>query len=191
MYYHGWSDPWGPWHIGLATSPDGTNWTKYPYPVIYASGGQEYQIAPSSIIKIEDTYYLYYSGRNLPYADIRLAASPDGINWTKYSGNPILTYDQTWEGTGVYYPTVYKKNTEYVMVFMNSTGTGFGSATSPDGMNWTKDQSNPFFTKEQTHNYWADYKIAYPHFLRVDNHDRIYYTGFSNYGPYKIGFVSK
>ena len=26
----GWSNPNGSWHIGLATSPDGINWQKYP-----------------------------------------------------------------------------------------------------------------------------------------------------------------
>jgi len=54
-----------------------------------------------------------------------------------------------------------------------------------------KDESNPFFTKDQTHNNWANYKIAYPNFIRINNHDRIYYTGFSSSGPYKIGFVIK
>jgi len=191
MYYHGWSDPWGPWHIGLATSPDGNNWTKYPYPVIYASGGQEFQIAPSSVIKIEDTYYLYYSGMNSPYVDIRLATSADGINWTKYSGNPILTYDKTWEGMGIYYPTVYQKNNEYAMIFMNGSGTGFGKATSPDGINWTKDESNPFFTKYDTHNNWGLGKIAYPNFIRVNTQDRIYYSGYPYEPPFSIGFVSK
>ena len=191
MYYHGWSDPWSPWHIGLATSVDGNNWTKYPNPVIYASGGQEYQLAPSSIIKIEDTYYLYYSGRSLPYADIRLATSPDGINWTKYSGNPILTYDKTWEGTAVYYPTVYQNNNEYVMVFVNQSGTGFGKATSTDGINWIKDESNPFFTKYDTHNNWGVGKIAYPNLVRVNSQDRIYYSGYAYEPPFSIGFVSK
>ena len=191
IYYAGWSDPSGPWHIGLATSSDGLNWVKHPNPVLFASTGWEYQIAPSSIIKINGIYYLYYYGRNLPYLKIGLATSPDGINWTKYSGNPILTYDQQWEGTGVYSADVFEKNSQFEMIYMNSMGTAFGSATSGDGMNWQKDESNPFFTKEQTHNHWANYKIAYPYFITINNHDRIYYTGFSNYGPYKIGFVSK
>jgi predicted GH43/DUF377 family glycosyl hydrolase len=191
MYYTGWSDPSGPWHIGLATSPDGINWIKHPNPVLYASGGPEFQIVSSSIIKIDNVYYLYYNGRNLPYQDIRLATSPDGINWTKFSGNPILTFNQGWEGPGVYNAHVYEKNGQYEMIYMNQLGTGFGKATSIDGINWTKDGSNPFFTKDQTHNHWADYKIAYPYFIRINNHDRIYYTGFSNYGPYRIGFMSK
>jgi predicted GH43/DUF377 family glycosyl hydrolase len=151
----------------------------------------EFQLAPSCVIKIDDIYYLYYTGINSPYLDIRLATSADGINWTKYSGNPILTYGQTWEGTGVYYPTVYKLNNEYVMIYMNRSGTGFGKATSTDGINWTKDETNPFFTKNDTHNNWGYGKIAYPNFIRVNNKDRIYYSGYSYNPPFSIGFVSK
>jgi len=74
---------------------------------------------------------------------------------------------------------------------MNQLGTGFGKATSTDAINWTKDDSNPFFTKDETHNNWADFKIAYPYHIKVNNKDRIYYTGLSSSSPRKIGFVEK
>jgi predicted GH43/DUF377 family glycosyl hydrolase len=192
MLYCGFSDPYSIWHIGLATSSDGISWLKHPSPVLYATGGSEFQLAPSSIIKVEGVYYLYYTGRDLPLLDIRLATSSDKINWTRFSGNPILTYDEVWEGSGVYYPNVYKKNDSYVMIYMNQPGSGFGKATSTDAINWVKAEANPFFTKEETHNYWASYKIAYPYYLKINNQDRIYYTGFSSYSsPYKIGVLIK
>jgi predicted GH43/DUF377 family glycosyl hydrolase len=192
MFYTGWSYTDGPWHIGFATSSDGINWVKNPNPVLYSTSGWEYQISSSSVIKINEMYYLYYTGRTLPYYKIGLATSTDGINWTKNSGNPILTYDQSWEGTGVYYPSVYKNNNLYVMIYMNQPGTGFGKATSVDGINWEKDTNNPFFTKDDTYNHWIGYKIAYPYYIKVNNKDRIYYTGFPVLGaPYKIGFVSR
>jgi len=192
MYYHGWSDPEGPWHIGLATSSDGIVWVKHPNPVMYASSGWEFQLAPSCVIKVDSIYYLYYLGRDLPQLKIGLATSTDGINWNRHPSNPILVADQPWEGTGVYYANVYEKNNQYEMLYMNASGTGFGKATSVDAINWVKDESNPFFTKDQTHNNWASYKIAYPNFIRINNHDRIYYTGFNLNGfPYSIGFVTK
>jgi predicted GH43/DUF377 family glycosyl hydrolase len=191
LFYAGWTDPSSSWHIGLATSTDGINWTKYPNPVFYAGSSWEFQIGPSSIIKVNGIYYLYYYGRNLPVLKIGLATSPDGINWTRHPSNPILVADQSWEGSGVYSAYVYEKNGQFELIYMNAAGTGFGKATSPDGINWTKNASNPFFTKEDTYNHWADYKIAYPNFVRINNHDRIYYTGFASSGPYKIGFVTK
>jgi len=78
------------------------------------------------------------------------------------------------------------------MVYMNSSGTGFGFAYSSDGMNWTKDNSNPFFTRENTANGWADNKIAYPNLIKTGNETRIYYSGISSPGEFfKIGFVRK
>ena len=192
MFYDGWSDTNGPWHIGLATSSDGINWEKYPEPVLYASGGVEFQIGPSGILKIDSTYYLYYTARNYPYYDIRLATSADGIEWSKYPGNPILINNQSWEGSGVYNPTVCKEGNQYVMIYMNQLTSGFGKATSTDAINWTKVASNPFFTNQETQNDWASYKIAYPYYLKVNNEDRIYYTGFSSYeAPFKLGLVRK
>jgi hypothetical protein len=54
----------------------------------------------NSLIKKGDTYYLYYQGS--PYYDeqcesvagraIGVATSPDGVTWTKYPGNPIITW---------------------------------------------------------------------------------------------------
>ena len=126
MYYLGFSDEYGYWNIGLATSPDGINWTKYPNPVIYADPN-EYQIYANDIIKIDQTYYLYYSVRNSPVYYIKLATSTDGISWTKYS-NPILVADKTWEADGVFNPSVINDNGQYKMVYMNSLGNGFGLA---------------------------------------------------------------
>jgi hypothetical protein len=192
MFYSGWSDPWGQWDIGFAESMDGISWTKHPTPVLYGTSGWEYQIGPSSVIKIEDTYYLYYYMRDLPSLRIGLATSTDRINWERYATNPILTFDAPWEGTGVYYPTVFAGSPGLEMIYMNASGTGFGKATSSDGKTWVKQGSNPFFTKDETFNNWAYEKIAYPFYIRVNNKDRVYYTGFSSGGfNYKIGFVTK
>jgi hypothetical protein len=91
IYYSGFSDQYSNWDIGLATSPDGINWTKYSgNPVLSGTSGWEFQIVATSIIKKDGTYYLYYYGKNSPEYKIGLATSTDGINWTKYSGNPIL-----------------------------------------------------------------------------------------------------
>ena len=192
MYYHGWSDPWGYWNIGLAISTDGVNWEKYPEPVLYAEDGWEFHLAPSCVIKNDGLYYLYYSEMNTPYLRISLATSIDGIHWNKNSSNPILVADKSWENTGVYYPTVYKQDDQFIMFYMNNSGTGFGKATSTDGVNWTKDNKNPFFTVEDTHNNWANNKIAYPNFVRVNDKYRIYYSGYSDYdSQFKIGFVTE
>ena len=62
MYYCGYSDEYDNWHVGYATSVDGINWEKYPQPIITGTYGWEHQLIPSSIIKFNNQYYLYYTG---------------------------------------------------------------------------------------------------------------------------------
>jgi predicted GH43/DUF377 family glycosyl hydrolase len=192
MYYYGYSNQYDQWHIGLATSVDGINWIKYPQPIIYATSGWEYQIGSSSIVKKDGIYYLYYFGRSAPLYKIGVATSTDGINFTKYPGNPIITNTASWEESGVIYPSVILENSLFKMVYTNSTGTGFGLATSPDGFNWIKSGSNPFFTNLQTSNDWARSKIAFPHWVKLSNEMRIYYSGIRiNSEEHRIGMMKK
>lgn len=192
MYYCGFADQYSQWHIGFASSIDGINWTKHPQPILYGTSGWEYQIATTSIIKKDGIYYLYYTGRNLPNYKIGVATSTDGINFTKYSGNPILSNQENWELNGVLNASVIEQNTQLKMVYGNSNGSGFGLATSSDGLNWTKANNNPFFTNQNTANNWAVIKIAYPYWLKLPNESRIYYSGISAYSDeLKIGMVRK
>jgi predicted GH43/DUF377 family glycosyl hydrolase len=192
MYYLGFRNEYDYWHIGLATSVDGINWTKYPDPVIYADPG-EVRLMPDDIIIINDVYYLYYSIKLYPYYDIRLATSSDGINFTKSNNNPILTADANWEGSGVYSPTIIFENNQYKMVYanVNLPEGALGMAYSTDGMNWTKDTNNPFFTNADIPNNWCN-RITYPFWRKYNNQYRIYYTGnTSGYYAAYIGMIYK
>jgi len=191
MYYLGYSDPYGQYSIGLATSSDGKIWEKYQFPVISGSTGWERQISPHSVIKKDGVYYLYYVGRDQTGQDrIGVALSNDGTNWAKYSGNPVLTPSQSWEGTGVSWPGVIYENGTFKMVYMKVgyESDAFGMATSSDGKNWIKSDNNPIFKAENTSNGWASYDIAYPCFIKAGNEYRIYYSGW-NQSKYKIGFT--
>lgn len=191
MYYTGWSDQYSNWNIGLATSIDGINWTKYPEPILLGTNTWEYQLVVSSVIKTNNQYYLYYTGRNLPNYAIGVAISANGINFTKYSGNPILNNTEQWELNGVLDASVIIVNNSLKMVYMDSNGSGFGFANSSDGLNWTKANNNPFFKNENTTNGWASERIAYPNILKSSDETRIYYSGYNIYdSSFKIGLLS-
>ena len=193
MYYSGFNDQYSHWDIGLATSSDGVNWTKYPgNPIIVGTTGWEFQVVATSILKVDGTYYLYYYGKNSPEYKIGLATSADGINWTKYPGNPIMVPTSSWENTGVYYPSVIEDNGIYKMVYSNvNPNTAFGMATSTDGINWIKNNNNPIFEKQNTSNNWGLGAIAYPCFVKLNSGYRIYYSGIPvNSMIFSIGFMS-
>ena len=192
LFYSGWADPYGMWHIGFATSSDGIHWNKYPQPIILGRSGWEFQIASVSVIEYDEVYYLYYTGRNYPEYKIGLATSRDGVHWARHELNPVLTSTEIWEGSGVYYPMVVRENNQFIMIYMNSLTNGFGIAISSDGINWRKSDSNPFFTKENCANGWAANKIAYPNLVKTDEEWKMYYTGNKNPGEiFNIGFARK
>jgi len=103
MYYSGYKNT-GETHwrrgIGLATSPDGITWTKYGSNPILTKGAagswDEYGVQAANVIKRgANDYIMIYSGVDDDWSDedswgIGIATSNNGINWTKYAGNPVL-----------------------------------------------------------------------------------------------------
>jgi hypothetical protein len=99
--------------IGMATSPDGITWTKYGDPTTteppYAESDPVLQSSPDSwdgvtlgaagVRKTSDGWEMFYSGKGKLEGGTQLAfrigyaSSGDGIHWTNYAGNPILTPD--------------------------------------------------------------------------------------------------
>ena len=180
MYYTGWRDSYGNWSIGLATSVDGVNWEKFPDPVI--AGGQNLvgnKVTASEVIIIDNTYYLYFTSRNVLFdRELRVAKSNDGINWDILP-NILMTKTQTWEGESIFYPTIIKEGNLLKMVYMTATESfceGFGIAYSHNGIDWIKDNNNPIFTEQQTVNNYL--KVCYPNLVKDNNKQLLYYTGF-------------
>lgn len=187
--------------LGLATSPDGTTWTKYTSnPVLDLSGDnstinqrtvlfidgkykmwfgvnnnnekqniyyaystdgkawttptvlfnplpgsweENYNASPN-VEYINGTYVMYYEGNGNGSCSIGRATSPDGITWTKYGNNPVLT-----GGPGTCYggPNVVYQNGQYTMYYhANFPNNNINIATSLDGINWTKSPNNPIIT---------------------------------------------
>ena len=87
--------------VRYATSEDGIHWTLYPKYVLrgdngaWDSGGINRGI---SVVSVNGEYKMWYTG--LDSANnwkIGLATSNDGINWEKYSNNPVITKTEAWE----------------------------------------------------------------------------------------------
>ncbi|MCU7512005.1 MAG: hypothetical protein ACM3UR_05130 [Bacteroidota bacterium] len=177
MYYAGYSNENPDYYsMGLAVSQDGLTWEKRAEPIF--SVATEPSLCVSGVVKKDGVYYMYYTSIN-PIFNLNMAQSQDGIHWTKYSGNPILLPAETWELSGIVYPSVIYDGTRFMMIYDNWDRTGFGMATSTDGVTWKKDPKNPVFGLNNTYRNWAS-QINYPYLFKNGNKLRIYYTGVAN-----------
>ena len=193
LYYYGFQNQSAYWQIGLATSLDGKHFAKRSDPVIKATETERLVVA-GDIIKVNNMFYLYYTYGDASSTNyikgISLAISNDGVNWERYSQNPILTSTQNWEGRGIGHPSVIYDGNEFKMVYMDADGTGFGIATSKDGKNWLKSGINPVFTAKNTFQNWSR-GVYYPFLRKIDNKYKLFYTGNNYLGELCIGIAEK
>jgi hypothetical protein len=112
LYYTGLGTKDG---VGLLTSTDGNNWTPYTgNPVLEAEpNGWDNQILEQCVVYLNGKYWMWYSGFEGPLGNstsisIGLATSTDGVNWTRYSGNPVIKpgASGSWDDLRVVAPDV-------------------------------------------------------------------------------------
>jgi predicted GH43/DUF377 family glycosyl hydrolase len=133
--------------IGYATSTDGVQWTKNKLPVLrLGSPGsfEDQQVAEPRVLKVATGYRMYYTGQSTSGAkSLALATSADGLTWTKYSGNPILTPDRFggWGGALVVQNGVWN-----LWHATADDSSGLVYKWSYDGISWEDGPSNPVLT---------------------------------------------
>jgi predicted GH43/DUF377 family glycosyl hydrolase len=139
--------------FGYATSPDGLTWTRQGSGPVFDAGpsnGWDAKIGFPSVIKDGSTYKMWYTGLNASDAgQVGYATSPDGVTWTRYPGNPVLSFGagSSWDATYVGSPNVVKVGSLYQMWYRGGLSGGIGYATSPDGIAWTKYSGNPVIAR--------------------------------------------
>lgn len=189
-----------------AWSLDGITWTKYGAgaPVMDPGGTGSWDVCMDTPEILHDAtgYKLYYLGdtmaggsnRNPSFrASIGVATSPDGIHWTKYAGNPILTHgdDTEWDRSWIESPAVlYDSTTSTYMMWYSGVDTStwkicVGLATSSDGFAWTKYSGNPVLDVGPAGSF-DDMWVAVPAVIKNDGLYEMWYSGFSS----KTGFSS-
>jgi predicted GH43/DUF377 family glycosyl hydrolase len=191
MYLPGWSGV--PYNIGYAVSTDGIDWLMYARnPVLQpgSPGSFDYpNIHDPFVMRDGNGYRMYYTGFTGSRYAIGIATSPDGIRWTKYAGNPVLTAQPNpWEFAGPAEPKVIFDGTQYKMFYtgVDASGTyGIGLATSSDGFAWERYSSNPVLPKGPPGS-WDQYAVGTIATFFANGKYYLYYGG----GPYTpIGYA--
>jgi predicted GH43/DUF377 family glycosyl hydrolase len=172
--------------IGFAYSSDGINWTKHPSAVMTpgATGWDSLFVGAASVIKESGSYKMWYTGwksfTRLPRS-IGYATSPDGINWTKYSGNPVLSPLTGWESGGVGYQSVIKMTGGYLMFYTGEAANALtGRAISSDGITWERYSNNPVLPAGGIGEW--DRSNYLGKVIAIEDTLYMYYTGESNPG---------
>lgn len=121
--------------IGYATSADGLHWEPYSdLPVVSPSveGWDSASMNHLDVIWHDGRYWMFYMGSSQNYItslSIGMATSTDGIHWTKYPGNPVLTMGRAaWKSGCLYHPSPVVIGDEIWLFY-----TGFGAAVGNQG----------------------------------------------------------
>jgi len=129
--------------LGYATSADGVRFIRRPEPILspeteYERGGG---LEDPRLVKIDDTYYLTYTGYNKTDAQLCLATSTDLVHWDR-KGVILPAYrgrwNVGWTKAGAIVPE--KIDGKYWMYFLGTAADKtdqMGLAYSPDLVHWT------------------------------------------------------
>jgi hypothetical protein len=154
MWYGAWASASPEWGYGLATSPDGINWTRVQEEQIdfnYEDDSTTWEdvVYHIEVEKVGSLYYLWYVGRDndRTLTGTGFAQSTDGIHWHKHPDRLRCT-------DGTYLPNVssvvydgeqfhlwYSDQSEGVIKFVR-----LNYASSTDGITWKKYSGNPVLT---------------------------------------------
>ncbi len=187
---------WRPRHaIGYTESADGVHWSE---PRVVLSPDERYpwekdDLNRPAILKKDGVYHLWYTAQAAGKSVICHATSPDGLQFTRTSGKPVMSAELPWEKVAVMCPHVEWDQAAKQFRMWYSGGEQYepdaiGYATSLDGDAWTKHASNPIFAADPTQR-WESHKVTACQIVHHGDWWTMFYIGFENNDLARIGIA--
>ncbi|MCK6526763.1 hypothetical protein L6R50_04140 [Myxococcota bacterium] len=201
MYYRG-GEAAANQAVGLATSPDGIDWTHFGTTAVFDLVGQTWEsngISAPWVVRepLDETwpYKLYYHAKEPDGSrSIGLAVSADGISWTRWGTAPIVSHGDpgTYDEKNAHAPTVVPGGLgTWHMWYSAKTDDDVYSiayATSEDlGYTWTKFEANPIFAAAPVGE-WDAGRITHPSILPRGSGYQFWYAGSADTAYDSIGY---
>lgn len=173
--------------IYYATSTDGINWVKQGSNPVIAPGekGWERQQTGSPALIIDNNKYLmWYRGDGDGLQQTGYAVSIDGVNWKKYTDNPVFKVGKnSWDNKSVIAKHIFYDRGIYKMYYRGSRQldqdfSSIGLATSGDGIVWKRSGDRPVLNPGAPGD-WDDKQVGDPMVLYNDVLDlyQMWYSG--------------
>jgi predicted GH43/DUF377 family glycosyl hydrolase len=180
--------------IALVESKDGLSWSE---PVIVLGPNKatdwEEDVNRPVVLKVGDTYHVWYTGQAGGKSRIGYATGADGKTWKRMSARPVLSPGQPWEKVAVMCPHVLydEKEKRYRMWYSGGEQyepDAIGHAVSADGLKWTKDEKNPVFRPEPK-NAWEKDRVTACQVVEQGEWLAMFYIGFRDRDHAQIGLA--
>ena len=182
-------------------------WIKYPEPVLSPGAPGDWdgnQLQSPCVIKVKDTYYMYYLGQNKHGGTYStgLGTSKDLLHWKKHPANPILDAKKgMWDEGYAADAEVIQDGDIYRMYYVRDR---IGYAESKDAVHWEKVNLNLFEYQGSKENNicldqgpagaWDHEALADPQVVKVGDLYHMYYCGLDDPltkgGSWKIGHAT-
>ena len=189
--------------IGYASSNDGVSWVKNANPVLtpgMAGSWDSLTVYAGFVLRNSSNYLMWYEGAQLKPGGyccnfgIGLATSIDGVSWTKYAGNPVLT-SKFSTAPYVSYPWVLKISGQFRMwyacgLYEPAYLTAICLANSPDGIHWTQNET-PVFRGTRASTDWDGGTVYSPNIIYDEKTYTMLYSSCNSVGTKcQVGYAT-
>ena len=143
--------------LSVSFSEDGVYWSEPRLTLAPdKSSGWENLVNRNCVLKVGNTYKMWYTGQANGQSFIGYAESENGVDFRRVTEKPLLSPELPWEGESVMNPCVLFENSRYRMWY--SAGETYEPnvlcyAESDDGINFIKSPLNPILTNAPENEY--------------------------------------